>query len=63
MDFILCCDVYYTESVVDQTDHFADVFVRESVAYGYGVVATLMRSKAYSRRHFVSKSSVRQRIF
>ena len=24
----------YTESVADQTDHFADVFVREDVAYG-----------------------------
>ena len=24
---------YYTESVADQTDHFADVFVRKNVAY------------------------------
>ena len=31
----------YTESVADQTDHFADVFVRENVAYGYDVVTTL----------------------
>ena len=29
---ILC-----TESVVDQTDHFAGVFVRENFAYGYNV--------------------------
>ena len=28
----------YTENVADQTDHFADVFVRENVAYGYDVV-------------------------
>ena len=28
----------YTESVADQTDHFAVVFVRENVAYGYDVV-------------------------
>ena len=27
----------YTESVADQTDHFADVFVCENVAYGYDV--------------------------
>ena len=27
----------HTESVADQTDHFADVFVRENVAYGYDV--------------------------
>ena len=25
----------YTVSVDDQTDHYADVFVRENVAYGY----------------------------
>ena len=28
----------YTESVADQTDHFAVVFVRETVANGYDVV-------------------------
>ena len=28
----------HTESVADQTDHFAEVFVRENVAYGYEVV-------------------------
>ena len=27
----------YTERIADQTDHFADVFVRENVAYGYDV--------------------------
>ena len=27
----------YTERIADQTDHFADVFVRENVAYGYEV--------------------------
>ena len=27
----------YMESAADQTDHFADVFVRENVAHGYDV--------------------------
>ena len=27
----------YKESAADQTDHFADVFVRENVAHGYDV--------------------------
>ena len=35
------CMTLYTESVADQTDHFADVFVCENVAYGYDVVTTL----------------------
>ena len=30
----------YTESFADQTGHFADVFVRENVAYCYDVVTT-----------------------
>ena len=29
---------YNTERNVDQTDHFADVFVRENVVYGYDVM-------------------------
>ena len=28
----------YTESVVDQTDHFPDTFAHENVAHGYNVV-------------------------
>ena len=28
----------YTERIADQTDNFADVFVRENVAYGYDVM-------------------------
>ena len=28
----------YTESTADQTDHFAEVFVRENVAQGYDVM-------------------------
>ena len=28
----------YTERIADQTDHFADVFVRENVAYGCDVM-------------------------
>ena len=27
----------YTESAAHQSDHFADVFVRENVAHGYDV--------------------------
>ena len=30
----------YTESVADQTDHFANVFVRENLAYGCDDVMT-----------------------
>ena len=29
----------YTESVADQTNHFADAFVGENIAYGYDIVA------------------------
>ena len=29
------------ESIVDQTDHFDDVFISKNVAYGYDVVSTL----------------------
>ena len=32
------CMTLYTENIADQTDHFADVFVRENVAYGYDVM-------------------------
>ena len=35
----------YTESVADQTDHFADVFVRENVAGDYYVVTTLQSGR------------------
>ena len=28
----------YKESIADQTDHFADVFVCKNVAYGYDVM-------------------------
>ena len=48
----------YTESLADQTDHFADVFVRENDAYGYDAVTTLWRSKVHSRRHFVKRNPV-----
>ena len=44
---------YYTESVADQTDHYADVFIHENVAYGYDVVTMLWRSKVHNGRHFV----------
>ena len=35
----------YTERVADQTDHFANAFVRENVAYGYDFVTMLWHSK------------------
>ena len=38
----------YTESIADQTDHFADVFVRKNLAYGYEVVTKLLLSNVYS---------------
>ena len=50
--FIICM-MLYTVSVADQTDHSADVFVHEKVAYGYDVVITLRRSKVHRRRHFL----------
>ena len=31
----------YAESAVDQTENFADAFVRENVAHDYDVVTTL----------------------
>ena len=31
----------FIESVADQTDHFANAFVRENVAYGYDVETML----------------------
>ena len=37
----IICMTLYTESVVNQTDYFADAFVYENVAYGYNVVTTL----------------------
>ena len=43
----------YTDSIADQTDHFADAYVHENVAYGYDVVTTLWRLKVYSQHHFV----------
>ena len=49
----------YTESVADQTDHFADVFVRENVAYGFGV----MTFESLHPTPFYLKSSVRRGIF
>ena len=52
------CITLYTESFADQTDHFADVSVRENVAYSYDVVTTLWRSKVHSPRHFVKRKPV-----
>ena len=44
----------YTESIADQTDHFADAVVRENVAYGYDAVMGLR----HYRRHFVKRIPV-----
>ena len=35
------CIICMPESVAEQTDYFAHVFVRENVAFGYDVVPTL----------------------
>ena len=37
----IICMTLYTESVANPTDHFANVFVHENIAYGYDVVTTL----------------------
>ena len=34
----------YTERIVDQTDQFADSFVRKNIVHGYDVVTTLWHS-------------------
>ena len=31
----------FARHIADQTDHFADAFVRENVAYGYDAVMTI----------------------
>ena len=46
-------ETLYTESIADQTDHFADVFVRQILVYSYDIVTTLWSSNVYNRRHFV----------
>ena len=50
----------YMESVEDQTDHFADVFVREDVACGYDVMTF---ESTWSTPFCLEKSSVRNRQF
>ena len=47
----------YTERNADKTDHFADVFVRENVAYGYEVM-TFERTQPTP--FCLEKSSVRK---
>ena len=46
----------YIRKAADQTDHFADVFVRENVDYEYDIVTTLWRSKVLC----LEKSNVRK---
>ena len=48
----------YTESVADQTDHFADVFVCENAAYGYDVVMAFESTQPTP--FCLEKSSVRK---
>ena len=52
----------YTESLADQTDHFADVFVCEKIAYGYDVVTDyVMTLESTQPTPFcLEKSSVRK---
>ena len=49
----------YAESAAGQTDHFADVLVRENVAYGYDVVMTFESTQPTP--FCLEKSSVRKR--
>ena len=46
------------ERIADQTDHFADVFVRENVAYGYDVMTF---ESTQPTPFCLEKSSVRKR--
>ena len=46
------------ESIADQTDHFADVFVWEKVVYGYDVVTTFENTQPTP--FCLEKSSVRK---
>ena len=48
----------YTESVADQTDHFANVFVRKNVAYCYDDV--MMFESTQPMPFCLEESSVRQ---
>ena len=50
----------YTESVADQTDHFADVFVCENVVYRHDV---LKFESLHPTPFCLEKSSVRKGIF
>ena len=43
----------YAEKVMDQTDNFANAFVRKNVGYGYDVVMTLSCSRVGGRRQFL----------
>ena len=55
--FIICMTLN-TESIVDQTYHFANVFVPENVAYGYDVVTTFESTQ--HTPFYLEKSSVRK---
>ena len=48
----------YAENLEAQTDHFADAFVRENVAYGYDVVT--MFESTQPTPFCLEKSSVRK---
>ena len=53
----------YTESVTDQTDHFANTFVRKNVAHGYGVLRPYDFQTFTADAILLAKSSVRKGIF
>ena len=40
-ELCIICMTLYMESVADQTDRFAEAFVRKNVAYSYDVVTML----------------------
>ena len=51
----------YAVSAADQTDNFADDFVRKNAAYGYDVMA--FRESLQSTPFCLEKLSVRKGIF
>ena len=42
--------IYNFYFIPNQTDHFADAFVRKNVVYSYDIVTTLWHTKVYSFR-------------
>ena len=64
LSYLHVVKIHYIESNADQTDRFADAFVRENAGYSYDVVTTLWRSKVLQPAPFcLELSSVCKGIF